>query len=319
MDGKSYSFRIRLKLPDNLRIGINSDRWFLTPENSKPEIALRSKKDGLPISESEKLIIIGNGYNSENEAYTAGEEVRDAITLAFARLRIGADFGDRAPRGVVTDAGLRMFEEQTGRRVLNDVHGLMIFEADPPPKFAEIDVSAVVIKGQNKFLEALNIALSLRLKLRMEHRLAFDLFSASFFEPNVDARLLMLMMAIETLLTLRPRSVEVKAHVDELIHFTKESPKIGNEEKESLIGSLQWLYKESIRKAGRRLADQLASQKYMDLEPKKFFDHCYDLRSKLIHGYVPRPTRDEVNRVVGELEKFVGDLLSGTLLQQVTI
>jgi len=315
----SYSFRIRLKLPDRLRIGIDSDEWPLTPVNSKPEIALRSKQQGSPIKGTKELVLRGDGYSSEEEARTEGEQLKDVLILAFARLHIGADFGDRASKGWVTHAGLQMLEQQTGKRVLNDVHGLMTFETEPSPQFVATQAEAVITKGQEKFVQALRLAFELRTKLRPEDHLAFDLFSASFFEPSADARLLMLMMAVETLLNPSPRSDETQQHVDVLIRLTNDSSILTEKEKQSLTGSLRWLYKESISQAGRKLADRLTGHSYLNLEAKDFFTYCYGLRSKLVHGYVPRPTRDEVNLAAVNLESFVGDLLSGPLLEQFSL
>ena len=315
----SYSFRIWFKLPEALRIGIDSDKWLLTPINSRPEIALSSKQQGSPIAGIKELVLRGDGYSSEEEAHTEGEQLRDVLILALARLRIGADFGDRAPKGYMTEAGLQMLEQQTGKRVLNDVHGLMMFETEPSPQFIAMQAEVVITRSKEKFVQALRLSFELRTKLRPEDRLAFDLFSASFFESSADARVLMLMMAVETLLNPIPRSKKTQQHIDELIRLTKNSSILTEKEKQSLTGSLQWLYKESISQAGRKLADQLAGHNYMDLDAKKFFTYCYDLRSNLVHGNIPRPTPNEVGLAAANLELFVGDLLSGPLLEQVSL
>ena len=57
----------------------------------------------------------------------------------------------------------------------------------------------------------------------------------------------------------------------------------------------------------------------MGLDARKFFKVCYEIRSRLVHGQAPRPTRDEVGAVAAHLENFVGDLLSGPLLELVDI
>ncbi len=313
----SYSFRIRFKLPDQLRIGIDSDKWLLTPFNSIPEITLRSKNQGSPIKDAKEIVLRGDGYSSEEEACAEGERLKDALILVFARLRIGADFGDRAAKGCMTNFGLQLFEGKTGKRFLNDVHGLMTFETEPSPQFVAVQVNAVITTVEEKFVQAFHLAFELRTKLRREDRLAFDLFSASFSEPSADARLLMLMMAVETLLDPSPRSKDAQQHINELICLTNDSSKLTKKEKQSLIGSLQWLYNESISQAGRKLASRLDGRSYLNMKAKDFFTYCYDLRSKLVHGNVPRPTREEVGSASADLESFVGDLLSGPLMEQV--
>ena len=326
-----YSFRIRFILPDQIRVGIESEECPLTPEGSIPKITLRSKKPRsliadskelvpkLLISDSKELVLRGDGYSSEEEAWLAGEHARDAITRVFARLRMGADFGDRAPKGVVTNVGLKMLEQQAGERVLNDVHGLMTFETEPSPVFVGVEVKASLKKSPEKFVQALRLSLNFRDELKLEERVSFDLFGASFFNPSPDARLVLLMMAVETLLKPEPRSSAVKQHVDELIRLTKESTTLPEDEKKSLLGSLEQLYTESIGQAGRKLAKKLGNRKYLGHSPREFFTYCYNLRSWLVHGDVPPPTREEVDQAATKLQDFVGDLLSGPLLQQVTL
>ncbi len=56
--------------------------------------------------------------------------------MAFARLRIGADFGLRAPAGGGLGTAFRaQLEEQTGRPPLDDVHGAVVFPCEPTPRF----------------------------------------------------------------------------------------------------------------------------------------------------------------------------------------
>lgn len=308
------SFIIWLKLPDRQRIGIDSDKLLLTPENSMPEIVLRSKPQGAPIAGANELVLCGNGYSSEKEALTQGEQLKDVLILALSHSHIGADFGDRAPRGCATDYCLRMLEQGTGKRVLNYVPGVMTFETESAPLILRAQTGIVMTHVQKKFEPAFHRAFQLRTKLRPADRLAFDLFSASFFETSADARLLMLMMAVETLLDPSPRSNEAKLHVDELIRLTKDSPILSKKEKKPIISSLEWLYKESIGQAGRKLADRLGGRRYMNKTAKEFFTYCYGLRSALVHGNLPRPKRDDIDLAAANLESFVGDLLSGPLL-----
>ncbi len=79
-------------------------------------------------------------------------------------------------------------------------------------------------------------------------------------------------------------------------------------EKESLIGGLRSLRTESVGSAGRRLASKV-SKSYMGLSSSKFFMQCYEVRSKLVHGVVPRIKIEDIGDLIGELEQFVSDLI----------
>jgi hypothetical protein len=83
------------------------------------------------------------------------------------------------------------------------------------------------------------------------------------------------------------------------------------EEKRSLVGGLRELRRESISSAGRRLAaERLGERTYMEMPAAKFFAHCYDLRSRLVHGGEPRPSRQEVGSAAAALGVFVSELLT---------
>jgi hypothetical protein len=236
------------------------------------------------------------------------------LRLAFSVLRIGADFGLRAPHGFVTKYGLMMVEDASGRRALNDVHGITVFECEPPPVFVRISAKAKVGKPVDRFLDLLEAAMSADLTMSARDELAFDLYSASFFERSADARFLMLMMALETLIEQEPRSDAVAEHVARLVEATRAADDIPEHERASLVGSLLGLRKESVGQAGRRLAASLGEREYMGESPPVFFTQCYDLRSALVHGHYPRPEPGDVGTRAANLEGFVGDLLGAPLM-----
>lgn len=310
----AYTFRVRFTLGRGVRIQSDADELNLVDEaNSDESVRLRPRHRDVGFGDADELVLTGDAYEGEE---AAGEAARRWVALlqsAFARLNIGADFGGRAPKGAFTDAGLQWLEEMTGEgRFLNDVHGIMVFESKPLPKFAATSVKGVVGKPGQRVVEMVQAAARLNIAMTEREQLAYDLYSASFSESSADARFVMLMMAAETLIEPQPRSEAVAAHVRGLISAT-ESASLRREEIESIVGSLQWLYNESISQAGRRLAQSLGDRRYADEEPRRFFTRCYDLRSKLVHGEHPRSERGDVDQRAAALEVFVSDLLAGRL------
>jgi hypothetical protein len=53
------------------------------------------------------------------------------------------------------------------------------------------------------------------------------------------------------------------------------------------------------------------------MTPAAFFTRCYEMRSALTHGHLPRPDRGDVDVLAANLEIFVGDLLAGRLLTEI--
>lgn len=310
-----YCFRIRFLLGPHVRIDADVPEITLNNAAGPGEVILKSPVDGEMVKQATTLVLLGRGYGTENQARTHAARWRDALEPAFARLLIGADFGDRAAKGKFTDAGLQWLEAQHGRRVLNDEHGTMVYECEPRPFFASSSLEYFVGKPTHRLVEVVEAALAARVSPTPQQRLAYDLFSSSFFQTSADARFITLMMALETLLELRPRDAAARTHVYKLIRLTRASG-LEQRDVDSMVGSLQWLRNESISQAGRRVASSLGDRTYMDgtEDPARFFDRCYAVRSQLLHGAVPRPSRDDVNKRAASLERFVGDLLSGPLL-----
>jgi hypothetical protein len=312
-----YSFRIRFRL--GARVRIDSPLLDLQIHVAPPvKVRMRARLDDVPLRDARDVLIVGSGYLTEADAADASTQWRERLQLAFARTDIGADFGDRAPGGGLTHAGLLMLAARSGARVLNDVHGVMIYESEPQPLFAGSSVSTTVGRSVTGLQNALAAAERLNATTSEQERLAFDLFSASFDETSADARLMMLMMAIETLIQPADRGAAANAHVDAMIQATRTS-NLPSNEIASIVGSLQWLRTESISQAGRRLARALGDRTYLCLSPERFFTRCYDLRSRLAHGAVPRPSWTEVNEHAAALEIFVSHLLSGELLDAVDL
>ncbi len=279
---------------------------------------VRARERGTALNDARDLVLVGEHYETKEAAEQAARRWVPRLQVALARLHLGADFGLRGPRSGITKYGLRMLEQQTGRRVLHDAEGtVMVYECDPPPAFATMGpVSFGVGKPADRLVELMRAAAELDVVLDDREELAFDLYSASFFETGPDARLLTLMMALETLIDQKPRSDAAVKHLRTLIEQTRASGLPGDEIA-SLVSSLDELAKrESVGRAGRRLARTLGDIEYMPGEPpSEFFTRCYALRSALVHGEYPRPDRDEVGTRAAKLEWFVGDLLGAPLLE----
>ena len=309
----TYCFRIRFRLSE--RQGIeSSDTQLVLTSPAEERVELRAAKRDAVLKDAADLILVGKPYASEAAALEAGNRWRGVLQTAFAYLNIGADFGDRAAGGGIGDHWRQQIWEQLGERVLYDVHGVMAFECEPWPRFVSMTGRLSSPTPGERVLAACERAAALD-PIADRYQLAYDLYSASFWQPSPDARFTMLMMAVEAMIDQAPRADAVRKHVDGLIAQTSASALPKNEIK-SLVGSLDWLREESISQAGRGLAAKLGDRRYLDEPPAKFFSKCYDLRSKLVHGHRPRPPREEVSSRAAQLEVFVSHLLSFELLDE---
>lgn len=143
----TYSFRIRFIRSPTDTIQTEALELHVSVPGENTSITLKHLTPEQPIKDAEQLAMSGHGYSSSQEAMEAGQKYQSALMVALARVRVGADFGQRAARGVYTEHGLKLLEQQVGHRVLNSTHGLMVFATDPKPRFAAVSVKA--IRGTN--------------------------------------------------------------------------------------------------------------------------------------------------------------------------
>ncbi len=306
----TYSFRLKFNLSPSDALGIDAVEWVWKINGQLPDLRLRSPKEK-PIQDSEELVFKSDGWPSESEAEKAAAKYVPVLKVALAKLRLGADFGDWRPKSCWTEYGLEWLEKKTGTRILNDVHGLMLYQSDPPPAFVSMSFKGIRRVSGTAFEQLFSQGFEKQVNHSDTEEIAFRLFNASFFQRLADARLLLLVMAIESLLEPIPRTPAARAHVESMIQATKEAESLSREEKDSLLGSLSWLKVESIRRTGRQLAeDRLGDREYGGKKAADFFNHVYDLRSGLVHGKKPFPSFSEVGSAAATLEVFVSDLLT---------
>ena len=319
-----YCFRARLRLDPRNRINVDADELVLADDVAGigRVVLLARSESPMPLSQAEELVLRGEGYESEVEAEEAASRWVAGLRVALAASLIGADFGRRGPAQHITPAGLEWLKElllstegsEAARRVadgslvVQHVHGTQIYECEPRPVFAALDLGVLVQRSPERLLRLIAEAAEKKVAVHDTEELAFELFSGSFFEPSADGRFLMLMMAVEVLTVPERRGEAATTHVDRLIAATHGAG-LAPEETESLANALGNLKRESINRAGQRLAETLGSRLYLEQSPADFFKQCYGLRSRLVHGNQPYPTFDDVNIQAGALELFVRDLL----------
>lgn len=310
----SYSFRIRFAQSPLYSIETEENKLILPVPDKQISVALCSKPKEISIREASKLVIQGAGYNSLSAAEIDGQRIKNALIVAFARWCIGADFWQTmTAKTVITEEGLKQLEQETGKRVLQDIEGLMVFKSDPEPTLAYWEAEDrskwSISHPPEDIIQDFSTVLDLAPSLSEREILAFRLYNAALFQLVPDARFLLLIMAIEALSDYAPRSNETIAHVDMLIESTKTCRNLRKEDSNSMIGALHWLKQESIRQAGKRLAtERLGNRMYADMNAAKYFCCCYDLRSKLVHRGAS--DHEEINKLAPQLPSFVSDLLT---------
>ena len=306
----NYHIRIRFRIHGSLS---HEGSAFDVGASSRGDSYALSAFDGPSIEEAQWLVLksTGEGFSTKDEAVHAGRRAKNAISWSSARMRVGVDLGDDKPHGGASEYLKKLVMEESGIRLLDDPHGLVVYEEDVlhPTRFTsvsgELQVGRPISAFADYFLQAMNMDLCLTDK----ETLAFELYGLSHFESAPRARFVTLISAIETILDTKQRNAEALKHVERLIEFTRKSG-LSLPERDSLSTSLGQLKRESISKAGRDLVGTLLeSNKYGGEQAKDFFQHCYNIRSALLHR--GKPSDDSVNLglLVVQLDHLVADLL----------
>ena len=310
-----FTFWYRLTLAERSVIGIETPMLTMYTATGQPDVVLTSTDMKTPLKTAKEIALRSAGWPTEKEADVKGAWYASRLDLALVRHRVGVRSEQCDSRSMLAKSVLQMLEAQPDQPVLNDTYGLSVFSSDPPPRFASIGGSFLSQPNPERFVATFNRLCSRELTLTSCDRLAIDLFNTSFLQPSSATRVVTLVMAVESLLEQLPRPPETLTLVDSFIKQAEGDEALVKSHRDSLLKSLKHLRLESIGSAGRRLAmARLGERKYMNLAAPKFFDHCYSLRSKLVHGIATQPSDQEVKSAAGAMEVFVAEMITQPFL-----
>lgn len=306
-------FRLRFHLPQHHSINCDEAVLEIPTEGDQPNLQLKGHDGDGSIKSARRLILSGGPYISEEEASKAGSRARHALMRYSILARVGIDLGKNRSTGGMSKYLKDKIASEMGIQMLNDVHGLLVYDGTQETKFVSVEASPTLGKQVPELLGLFQQANASLFRPTDKQEVAFELFVAAQFEPSPRSRFLTLVMAIEALLQPADRDQAVQAHVQSLIDQTKQST-LPENEKKPLLSSLQGLAKDSIGRTGKLLAeDLLAKSEYGGKTPGSFFRHCYSLRSQLVHDGAIADDAVELGRVVTELERFVSDILEASI------
>jgi hypothetical protein len=305
----TFGFRFRFNISSKgLMLGDEKSVQFNLPDG---RIATFSCIDSETLSESTRFVISSGGYRSAEEAFAFGEQVKESVLCFGTKFRMGIDVGkDKATSflgKVIKDEILKTH----GVRIIDDVHGISVHNEEYPISCGSC--SAAVLFNSRKadfFLDELCNIISATKAINAKNRLAMELLTSSYFESSPRSRFLTLILAAEALLEPENRSEEVKDFVDEFKKLTTASG-LPSEEKTSIIGTLNWLYKDSISKSLKKMANtHLGGKQYDGLAASKFINKCYEARSKLVHTGSVDESRYHIGLLAANLEVYLMDMLT---------
>ena len=313
-----HHFRIRFRLPDGSVLKSDTASLRLPTSSVGSDYVLEAV-GAKTLNESQWILIkdSGDGFATESKAREAGRTAKNAVMWWGAKARTGVDVGDDTAKAVVTQTYIDLYWEEHGVRLLNELHGLQVYEEDPglPTQFVAASVEPKVLKSTEDFERHFREAVDRRLELDEKATLAFELYGLSHFEAAERARFLTLISAVETASESKRRGPETVAHVERMIELTRGSG-LSKAEIASIVGSLEWLRQESISKSCRDFVETfLGAEQYGGKSAKKFFQDCYTVRSQMVHSGKASDGTLAFNTLVAELDRLVANLLTASAVR----
>jgi hypothetical protein len=123
-----YNFRIRFNFTAGDHIDSDETELLLFETADGQRIQLRAAASGRSLKEFSRAAIVGGQYLTKEAAGKAALITKEAVISWALHQRFGVDFGDGRLRGLLTNEGIKHFEDQLGRPVRNDLHGIDIYE-----------------------------------------------------------------------------------------------------------------------------------------------------------------------------------------------
>jgi hypothetical protein len=303
----TWGFQLVVLLPANRRLnGETRQTWSL----AEPVGDVSLSAAGEALQDAGEITFRGSGYATEGAAQSAGECFRDWVRVASALSGLGFDVGRDSRRlswlGAEVEANLR----REGQLLVDDVHGLVVFEEHGEPFRLTARAGGTVVQQSSIAYENV-LAIASGSALTDEQSLACDLVSLAEHEGSDRTRFLILVTAMEVLAERQERAGALRALVERLIVEAEHSRNAaGPDEKgrySSLVGGLRELLSESIASSIRDLA---ALSRPDDSDVRRLANRIYTCRSDLVHE--GRSTEDPRD-LLGTTQELVRDMIRHTL------
>jgi len=308
-----YNFRLRFKIAESYRVKCDLESVQLIGSSKPERIRLVSGEKGSPINEGIDLAIIGGPYSSDNKASIAAFKSKRALLHWALISRTGIYFGDGKHRSGLTKAGLEWANEKYGCHIPNDMLGIDIYEHSEIIRFASIKVKPTVDRAISHLVDTFkNEYYSDRDSIEKptdKLTLASEIYSSSFFDTFPRSRFVTLITAIEALIEEPSHSEDIQRLVDEWIKVAQ-TRILDSDTRNSIVGRLRDLNRQSIGQSGAELVDRLLSGHTFDNKPAvDFFKYCYDKRSQILHEGKLTDNGVDLWKLANSTEEFVHRLI----------
>lgn len=251
----------------------------------------------------QRLDLRSQSVSDEAEAKLLGQRAIASLMVIALRKGFGITLSERLPTGTVFNAGRRLLAGDKWDALLDDLLGLTVYEDVGRVGF--IGVGPIRLQAgitALAFTEAWSNVYGSATPPSEAVLTSFDLWASSRSESSSRARFLLLVMAIEALVTPAARPDSEQLVVKALLESVENSS-LEDEAKNRLLNAVRGLMMESIGRSCRTAIEQA-----FGADEAKGFGSAYKFRNIIAHGGTPPSARALVEQANG-LEPMVTSLL----------
>lgn len=211
-------------------------------------------------------------------AMSAAQQLKAAVLLHGAKVKFGIDVGeDRASSSfgqIVRDAATSV-----GARLMNDVHGLAVYESEGNEVFVNVSAAGSVLVNADMLVTALEAELNDQRPIGPQELTALDLINLASFAMEPLTKATLAIASVELMSQPPPWSDDQGALLKKLASLAAVEPGLSHDDATEVADALGRLFKYSIRQQLRRTVATLGmSARWKEL------DSVYNLRSGILHG-----------------------------------
>lgn len=294
-----FMSRLRVKAGKAL----TSDETSLQFVFAGRQVTLKAEERDQALRESKWLVFTAEGFESEAEAQSFGEELRSAVQLTGVCTLLGIDGGDdRTSVWVDEEFARSLGLIEKDERVAPNIHGVSVYPADGRTRFPVSNPTLVVTADPTQLLGALE-ELGPQVPLALGgSSTGVRLMNFAIMDPQPLSRLVLALSAVEALGQEEKWTEQQREMIEQLAVQTEQAA--DDPETLEVVDALRKsLFRLSVRQGVKRVLVRLGLADY-----QKEWDRLYGLRSGIFHG-TSLLSDAEINKLANETISLCGRII----------
>ncbi|MER9740890.1 hypothetical protein [Mesorhizobium sp. M0187] len=268
----AYCARCRFKILTPLQIAEGASLTVTIP--GCPPAVIDVGPDAYP--SGQWIVIRMDGFETEDEAFKAGTQLGDVLSIVGAVTRLGIDIGFSRPTLQFSEHVHAAIKAESGKQLRTETHGLMVYEKDA------VTIVGMEARGRSTiasdaFVQRLEEWGHATKQLTQRQQNCAALLNDSLFVPQAEGQFVLRVSAVEALCDQFDVGAELQAAITQIEAFVA-GLSLNADVQETIRKSLSFQKKQSLRQSYMTKFRTLLSEDHA-----RAFDALYQKRSALVH------------------------------------